>query len=592
MGVDRGLTSEVVLTGTQAVEKAGKNWADKPWVDKSNAGYSGTPMWKLALEGKEAAAVTPSQKIPEGFKPTQKGGEWYYNEKRQVFWRVTDNQMYVWDDIAEKHAPLHEAKTYDLRSSVGACFHESAMQVRHLMVRDLQKAGTSLRMSLDHLDKPCALYALYEGHRSVGQGNVCADFCVKNFHLKLLPKLAAYRGYWEDERLRRTMQESFQELDAEFLEKQHSKDGKSDGCSAAVALLMGGRVVVASVGDVACLVCMRSGEANELVKPHAVKDEDDDEDWDDDDLDEAGGGASSSTAAPPPTTTLSSPTSASANNNNTNSSALALSTASAPNAAASASASLGDAVHPPEEGFRWTRCMGNAEYKGANNPYRLEATPEVVVLQLLQRHQGVAFVCRELYNAIGRAVAVSTVFKRSAGRPRMAAGSLLDAAVQWLGQVTDHMCLGSIVVQFDQSHEASTHEGPPSAKRAKKEDSPSQVRVRHILLKHRECKNSVDKVRNKQVKRTRMEAERSLRAALEAILAPGEMDKKIFTQKCKELSECQSCLKSGDLVGDLGWVKPGKFGQTFDDVAFSLRVGQLSDLVDSDQGVHVIFRTA
>lgn len=544
LGVDRDLSTQVVLTGTQAAEKPGKHWVDKP-----NAGYSGTPMWKLALERKEQEdAAAPCVKIPEGFKPTQKGSEWYYSEKRQVFWRTTDGHMYVWDEFAQKHAPLHEAVTFDVKPSVGGCFHDAAAQVRHVMVRDLQKAGTSLRMSLEHLDRPCALYALYEGHRgnpgATGSGNVCAEFCVKNLHLKLLPKLAAFRGYWEDERLQGAMRDSFEELDAEFLDR-HASSGKSDGCSAAAALLIGDRVVVSSLGDIACLVCLKTGEASELVKAHAAK-----ESVDEDSEDEEEGGASSSGA----------------------------------NQEASTEGK------PP---IRWTRAFGDAEFKAADSSHRLLATPDVAVVHLQNKHQGVAFVCRALYNAIGRAVAVSTVFRRSAGRPRMAAGALVDAAVQWLGQVTDQLGLGSIVVQFEQRHEASSSsDAPPPQKRARKEEIPSQVRLRHILLKHRECKSTVDKVRNKQVKRSRTDAERLLRAVMEEVLSRGEIDKKVFTQRCKELSECQSSLKSGELVGDLGWVKPGKLGQNFDDTAFSLRVGQLSDLVDSDQGVHVIMRTA
>merc|ERR1719421_1796090 len=120
--------------------------------------------------------------------------------------------------------------------------------------------------------------------------------------------------------------------------------------------------------------------------------------------------------------------------------------------------------------------------------------------------------------------------------------------------------------------------------------TPSQVRLRHILLKHRDCKSTVDKVRNKQVKRSRGEAERMLRAVLEECEA--DPKKSAFSQRAREMSECQSCLKTGDLVGDLGWVKPGKHGQAFDAAAFLLQVGQLSDLVDSDQGIHIILRSA
>lgn len=85
--------------------------------------------------------------------------------------------------------------------------------------------------------------------------------------------------------------------------------------------------------------------------------------------------------------------------------------------------------------------------------------------------------------------------------------------------------------------------------------------------------------------------ERLLRAVLEE--CENDPEGKIFTQRCKELSECQSSLKAGDLVGDLGWLKPGgKLGQAFDNVAFSLQVRQIGDLVDTEQGIHILLRSA
>lgn len=515
--------------------EAGRHWEDKP-----NAGYSGTPLWKLhaerAQQEQEAAAAQPAaKKMPEGFKQVEKGGVWYYSEKRQVFWKATDGQIYVYDSLAQKYAELYEGKSFELRVAVGSCFHERAVQVRHVLVKDLAKAGQALRMSIEHLDRPCALYALYEGHRGspgvTGTGNACAEYCVKHLHQKLLPKLAAYRGYWEDERLENAMRDSFSELDAEFAEKHPTL---ADGCCATVALIIGGRLVVASVGDVANVLCMRTGETVELVKPHAVKDED----GDDDEEGESDGGQAAEEASEP-------------------------------------------TVPPP---IRWTRALGDVDFKKPGSSFKLLAIPDVKVLHLQHKHHGFAFICRALYNSIGRSTAVSTVFRRAAGRPRMAAGAMVDAAVQYLGQVGD-LGLGAIVVFFDRLESSDG----PLLKKAKKEE-PSQVRLRHILLKHRECKSTVDKVRNKQVKRTRGEAERILRAVLEECECDPE--KRAFTSRCKELSECQSCLKAGELVGDLGWVKPGKFGQTFDDAAFVLAVGQLSDLVDSDQGIHIILRTA
>ncbi|CAL1136549.1 unnamed protein product [Cladocopium goreaui] len=524
MGPDPKLAHEVALTGSQSGNS--RHWEDKP-----NAGYSGTPMWKIKaqLQEQQASAQTGPLKVPEGFKQVEKGKPMYYNDKRQVYWSGEDGKTYVYDAVMEKYSLLYDGKAFDMRIAVGSCFHEKAFQARHVLVKDLAKAAQAMRMSVEHLDRPCALYALYEGHRGKpgsGSANVCAEFCVKQLHQKLLPKLSAFRGFWEDARLEVAMRESFEELDTEFIEKH---PGTTDGCCATVALVTGARVVIATLGDVAAVVCMRNGEAEEFAKPHVAPGLDSDDDDEEEDVPN-GGGIQPGNSAP----------------------------------------------------IQWTRSLGDSDFKKTDSAPKLLSTPEVKVLHLEPKHLGIAFVCRALYNAIGKSTAVSTVSKRCAPRARMAAGALVDAAVQWLGQVGD-LGLGSIVVFFDRIEDGPAH------KRARKED-PSQVRLRHILLKHRECKSTMDKVRNKQVKRSRGEAERLLRAVLEE--CQNDPGTKIFTQKCKDMSECQSCLKAGELVGDLSWVKPGKYGQSFDDVAFALSVGQLSDLVDTDQGVHIILRSA
>merc|ERR1712039_693263 len=107
---------------------------------------------------------------------------------------------------------------------------------------------------------------------------------------------------------------------------------------------------------------------------------------------------------------------------------------------------------------------------------KLNAFPDVATVYLKPEQRGVALVCRTLYNAIGKSVAVSTVFKRSRGRPRIASGALVDAAVQWLGQVEGDMGLGSIVVFFDGIEDSTT-----SPQKKRKAGQPTQVRLRHIL---------------------------------------------------------------------------------------------------------------
>ena len=53
-------------------------------------------------------------------------------------------------------------------------------------------------------------------------------------------------------------------------------------------------------------------------------------------------------------------------------------------------------------------------------------------------------------------------------------------------------------------------------------------------------------------------------------------------------SDCSSARQSGDL----GSFTRGQMQKSFEDASFNLDVHQLSELVDSDSGIHIILRTA
>lgn len=114
----------------------------------------------------------------------------------------------------------------------------------------------------------------------------------------------------------------------------------------------------------------------------------------------------------------------------------------------------------------------------------------------------------------------------------------------------------------------------------------------------------MDPVRRKTVSRTSDEAEVKMLGVLEGLAQDGCAS---FSTVCKATSECQSALKGGDLAGDLGWLERGigvdtkqANGKTVKSavpasvlkVAFELEVGQLSDLVASELGTHLLLRTA
>lgn len=501
--------------------------ADKE-ADRQNLGFSGTPLWKVQEHTRREAAraaleAANAPKVPLGFEPFD-GKDLFWSDKRRLFWQRISGKFLVKDPKTGILVPVHEAEVFPVVLKSGASCQDGLKRVRHVVVQDLTRAANVLRMPIDHLDRPCSLFALFDGQRGPAKGgNACAEFCARHLHEKLLARLSDFRGSWSAQRFNTSIHEVFAELDAEFTEK-HSESDVNHGCSAAVALLMGQRVVLASVGDVTCILAPAGCDPVELIKPHILADAD---------------------------------------------------------------AQVSDAGVR-----RLARAFGHRDWKLEEGSRQLTAVPDVGIVPLQSGHQGLALICRGAFDPAGGSVGVASELKRWAGQPRMASGSLIDkASPDGLAAIVAFLDVGA---RPEAPSEASG--APPSAKRPRTGSElggeKQQVRLRHVLVKHRDCKIPTDKVRNRPVTRTRAEAERALRQLLAELQLDPKQRSQRFGQRCRELSECPSCLKGGDLVGDLDWVRKGKMGAAFDEAAFMLQVGQLSDLVDSDAGIHVLWRTA
>jgi len=102
-------------------------------------------------------------------------------------------------------------------------------------------------------------------------------------------------------------------------------------------------------------------------------------------------------------------------------------------------------------------------------------------------------------------------------------------------------------------------------------ESRDEVHARHILLKVPDHANEA--VRAKIMNRAQNLA-RDLRSA----------DDETFATRAKEMSQGPSASRGGDL----GWFKRGQMVAAFEDVAFSLKVGETSGVVESPFGLHVI----
>jgi hypothetical protein len=57
------------------------------------------------------------------------------------------------------------------------------------------------------------------------------------------------------------------------------------------------------------------------------------------------------------------------------------------------------------------------------------------------------------------------------------------------------------------------------------------------------------------------------------------------------LAQSESDCSSNAAGGDLGYFGPGEMQKAFEDATFALGVGELSGVVDTDSGVHIILRT-
>lgn len=123
---------------------------------------------------------------------------------------------------------------------------------RHVKIPDLTKAAKALKMPVDHLEQPCAFFAIYDGH----QGHTCAEFAAKTFHGKLLKRLSTEgdRSFWSDKRICQAMQDVCEELDAEFFTRYRTA---VDGCTLVVTLITGTRLFTAWLGDCKCVVGRR-----------------------------------------------------------------------------------------------------------------------------------------------------------------------------------------------------------------------------------------------------------------------------------------------------------------------------------------------
>lgn len=111
-----------------------------------------------------------------------------------------------------------------------------------------------------------------------------------------------------------------------------------------------------------------------------------------------------------------------------------------------------------------------------------------------------------------------------------------------------------------------------------------QVKCTHLLIKHGGSRNPVSRRTGQSTSAVKKEdAIAELRDWLGRIQR-GEI---AFEEAAHLRSDCGSFRENGDL----GWFGPGDMQKPFEDASFALKVGEVSGIVDTDSGVHIIKRT-
>lgn len=116
----------------------------------------------------------------------------------------------------------------------------------------------------------------------------------------------------------------------------------------------------------------------------------------------------------------------------------------------------------------------------------------------------------------------------------------------------------------------------------------SQMGARHLLIKFSGSRNPVSRRTNQSTADVTSEAAiAELKQYQEKIIAEG-CTEEVFAKYAMERSDCGSCRQGGDL----GVFGPGEMQKQFEDGTKGTDVGKMSDIVLSDSGYHLIFRTA
>jgi NIMA-interacting peptidyl-prolyl cis-trans isomerase 1 len=121
-------------------------------------------------------------------------------------------------------------------------------------------------------------------------------------------------------------------------------------------------------------------------------------------------------------------------------------------------------------------------------------------------------------------------------------------------------------------------------------EASDQVRVYHILRKHNGSRRPAS-WRQEPITQSIDEARQQVRGIRDQLVQVQEKNGfEAMFARFQEIASTESDCGSHERGGDLGMFGRGQMQKPFEEASFAMKVGELSELVETDSGVHVLLR--
>ncbi|KAL6735167.1 PPIC-type PPIASE domain protein [Ancylostoma duodenale] len=138
---------------------------------------------------------------------------------------------------------------------------------------------------------------------------------------------------------------------------------------------------------------------------------------------------------------------------------------------------------------------------------------------------------------------------------------------------------------YNQATGRSQWERPTEAAFGKGSDL-TQVRAAHLLVKHAGSRRP-SSWRQDNITRSKEDARNILKDYIRQIRS-SDNPEATFRKLAQQFSDCSSAKRGGDL----GMFGRRQMQKPFEDASFALDIGEMSDIVETDSGLHIIWRLA